>query len=409
MPEDVAPTPRDKYGEVDQTAESTIEFGVWGDEIRSIEFASDQQLTISAQPVDLETAERAELTVLPGEKYFWRSSETLFLAFAEDQIVENLYVSNSGDKPAKLTMTVVTSPRFPQVYSIPVTACFVCFVVLLYFAIRTFAPRMTGIALATYKSEIAQPLFPILVGLGCCLIVLFVFIPYNTFGDDIKMMKDTGFSLILVFCLIQLMWAAGTSVADEIDGRTALTVLSKPIGRRSFLIGKFAGISWVVFLLFAALSVAFILSVAYKPIYDARELSKAIDDWQPCFQEIQLSVPGLILVLLEVLLLTAVSVAVSTRLSLLANFTVCSTIYVLGHLTPTLVQSSLGQFTIVRFFARLIATVVPNLEAFNITAAVAADAIVPVSYLVYAFVYCVIYSVIAMLLSFFLFEDRDLA
>ena len=72
-------------------------------------------------------------------------------------------------------------------------------------------------------------------------------------------------------------------------------------------------------------------------------------------------------------------------------------------------QSSLGQFTIVRFFARLIATVVPNLEAFNITAAVAADAVVPLSYLIYALAYCVIYSVIAMLLSFFLFEDRDLA
>jgi ABC-type transport system involved in multi-copper enzyme maturation permease subunit len=405
---EIAPTPRDSYGDLDLLKEGSIDFGAWSDEVRTIAFDCDQQVTVSAQPVNLERNERAELIVLPGEQYNWRSNENLFLAFNADY-TEKLYVFNAGDEPATLKMTLVTAPRFPQVYSVPITAALVCFIVLLYFSLRTFAPRMSGIALSTYKSEIAQPLFPILVALGCCLIVMFIFIPYNTFGDDIKMMKDTGFSLILVFCLIQLMWAAGTSVSDEIEGRTALTVLSKPIGRRSFLLGKFMGISWVVFLLFAAMSVAFVISVAYKPIYDGRELSKAVTDWQPCFREIQLSFPGLILVLLEVLLLTAVSVAVSTRLGLLANFTVCSTIYVLGHLTPTLVQSSLGQFPIVRFFARLIATVVPNLEAFNITAAIAADAVVPLAYLVYAFVYCIIYSVIAMLMAFFLFEDRDLA
>lgn len=401
-------TPRDQFGEVNQTLEQKIDFGVWGDELQEIVFSTDQQIIISPKEFDLDSIDRQEVTIVAGEDFRWRTSETALLSLGQD-FIPHFYVANAGQDTANLTLTVTTAPRFPQVYSVPVTAALVCLIVLIYFVVRTTAPRLSAIALSTYKSEIAQPLFPILVALGCSLIVMFVFIPYNTFGDDIKMMKDTGFSLILFLCLIQLMWAAGTSVSDEIDGRTALTVLSKPIGRRSFLVGKFAGISWVVFLLFAALTAAFIISVAYKPIYDAREMAKTVDDWQPCFREIQLSFPGLVLVLLEVLLLTAVSVAISTRLSLLANFTVCSTIYVLGHLTPTIVQSSLGQFTIVRFFARLIATVVPNLEAFNITAAVAADAIVPVSYMLYALVYCVVYSLIAMLLSFFLFEDRDLA
>ncbi|HIF30914.1 MAG TPA: ABC transporter permease [Planctomycetaceae bacterium] len=404
----IPPTPRDKFGEVSLGAETLIDFEFWGDELKTIVFDAQEQLVVTNQSSDDVSAADSEITVLAGQSYSWRRGNNSFMTF-DDGFIEELYVTNPGDDEATLFMTVTTAPRFSQVYAIPLTAFLLIAAVLLYMGQRTLAPRLSGIALSTYKSEVAQPLFFILSALGSALIILFIFLPYNTFGDDIKMMKDTGFSLILIFCLVQLMWAAGNCISDEIDGRTALTVLSKPIGRRSFLVGKFLGISWVVFLLFAILSVTFIFCVAYKPIYDARELSTTIDDFQPCFYEIQMSFPGLVLVLLEVILLTAVSVAVSTRLSLLANFTVCSSIYVLGHLTPTLVQSSLNQFPIVRFFATLIATIVPNLEAFNITAAIAADAHVPPVYLAYAFIYCAIYSIIAMLLAFLLFEDRDLA
>jgi hypothetical protein len=45
-------------------------------------------------------------------------------------------------------------------------------------------------------------------------------------------------------------------------------------------------------------------------------------------------------------------------------------VYVLGHLVPLIVQSSVGQFPIVLFIAQLIAVVLPNLESFNVEAAV---------------------------------------
>jgi hypothetical protein len=57
----------------------------------------------------------------------------------------------------------------------------------------------------------------------------------------------------------------------------------------------------------------------------------------------------------------------------------------------------------------LIAVVFPNLENFNIQAAVAAGVGVPVVYLTWALVYCLVYSTVAMLLALLLFEDRDLA
>ena len=45
------------------------------------------------------------------------------------------------------------------------------------------------------------------------------------------------------------------SIADEIEGRTALSVLSKPIGRRSFIIGKFLGVIGPVAILFIVFDV----------------------------------------------------------------------------------------------------------------------------------------------------------
>ena len=87
----------------------------------------------------------------------------------------------------------------------------------------------------------------------------------------------------------------------------------------------------------------------------------------------------------------------------------CASIYVLGHLVPMLVNSSVGKFEIVRFVGQFIATVLPVLDHFNIQAAVATGAIVPWSYLGMALAYCALYSTIAMLLGLALFEDRDLA
>ena len=144
-------------------------------------------------------------------------------------------------------------------------------------------------------------------------------------------------------------------------------------------------------------------------MYDAREMAKPEPTWQLCYQEMIRIVPGLVLAFFETVVLAAISVAISTRLPMLANLIVCASIYVLGHLVPMLVNSSVGKFEIVRFVGQFIATVLPVLDHFNIQAAVAGGGEVPLAYLAWASVYCVLYSAIAMLLALALFEDRDLA
>jgi ABC-type transport system involved in multi-copper enzyme maturation permease subunit len=76
---------------------------------------------------------------------------------------------------------------------------------------------------------------------------------------------------------------------------------------------------------------------------------------------------------------------------------------------PLLLKSSIGQFEIVGFVARLFSTALPVLDHFNIQAAVATGLAVPLTYLVWAAVYCLLYGSVALVLALLLFEDRDLA
>jgi hypothetical protein len=205
------------------------------------------------------------------------------------------------------------------------------------------------------------------------------------------------------------VWSASVSVADEIEGRTALTVLSKPVRRHQFILGKFAGILWPVALMFILLGMWLMFSTPFKVVYDAREVAKQEPTWQVCYWETVNIIPGLILAFFEAVILASISIAISTKLPMLPNLIICTSIYVLGHMVPTLVNSSVGKFEIVQFVGQLIAIVLPVLDHLNIQASIAAGTAVPLAYLGWAAAYCFLYSTIAILVALALFEDRDLA
>jgi ABC-type transport system involved in multi-copper enzyme maturation permease subunit len=282
-------------------------------------------------------------------------------------------------------------------------------VYLVYLLIHWLFPGVSNIALATSKEAVAQPLYLLSLVIGAFLLLLYIIIPYNTFGEDVKMYKDSGLMTIMVLAFLVAVWTASVSVAEEIEGRTALTLLSKPISRREFVIGKFLGIVWANMLMFIVLGAWMLIMVSYKVVYDARETANPEPAWQACAAEMTSTVPGMVLSFMEVVVLTAISVAISTRLSILPNLVICGSIYALGHLGPLIVQSSIGQNEFVAFFGQLIALILPVLDHFNIQAAVAGGVPVPFDYIAWAALYCVLYSAVAMLLALILFEDRDLA
>ena len=292
-------------------------------------------------------------------------------------------------------------------------------VVVLYgliFLLQLVAPRVVAVARTTAKEALSQPLFYVLLAIGTAAILLFPFVPYNTFGEDVKMLEETGMTLIKVLAIVLALWTASVSIADEIEGRTALTLLSKPIGRVRFILGKFLGIVWPVAIVFIILGALFLASVSYKVVYDAREVVSPEPTSQQCINEMVKVLPGLALAFLEAVVLASISVAISTRLPMIPNLVICISIYVLGHLVTVMVNSAVGQFEIVRFVGQFMATLLPVLSHYGMEGAIMKDAsplgqgaAVPWPYLAWATLYAALYSTMAMLVALLLFEDRDLA
>src|SRR3954466_3945538 len=127
------------------------------------------------------------------------------------------------------------------------------------------------IALATAKEAIRQPAFFVLAFLAGASLVGSIFVSYFTFGEDIKMYKDTGLTTISFACLLLALLTSSSTVAEEIEGKTAIMLLSKPINRRQFILGKFLGIEMGVLALFIVLGTLFELGVWYKYADDLRE------------------------------------------------------------------------------------------------------------------------------------------
>ena len=291
----------------------------------------------------------------------------------------------------------------------------------------SYGTRAGVIARATTKEAIRQPLFILLFLISAAVLALNTIMPFFTLEDDVKMLKECGLATMLIAGALMAVWTAGTSITSEIEGKTAMTLLSKPINRREFILGKYVGIFQSVIWLFLPLTIVFACLVFYKVGYDQKERSEEITpalQWKQVSEGVEFPLPhpdrmkvvnqllpGIALAFLQVSVLAAISVTIATRLPMVVNLVVCFAIFVIGNLTPLMVQQSetaIGNEA-VTFIARMFATVLPSLESFNISAAVSTGAQVPPSYLGMAFVYAAAYSAALVLLGFILFEDRDLA
>ncbi|MGI9430225.1 MAG: ABC transporter permease, partial [Bythopirellula sp.] len=352
------------------------------DELQNYSIESEQEVAVTTEAGK---GFSEPLMIIDDGLYTWTPGSNLARGFEAD--VETLYFNNESDLATVVKGEFVSDVEMPEVHFLPLAAGCVVGLYLIYFLVHWLSPRVSIIATATAKEAVSQPVFLLLTLVGIAALIAFIYVPYNTFGEDVKMLKTSGMTLIKVLAIIVALWTASVSVADEIEGRTALTVLSKPVSRRQFVLGKFLGIIWPIVLMFVILGIIFLLTVSYKVVYDARESSKTAPEWQQCFEEVVRIVPGLVLAFFEAVVMAAISVAISTRLPMLPNLVICGSIYVLGHLGPLIVQSSAGDIVFVKFIGRLISVMLPVLDHYEIEGAIAGASSVPAAYLWTALVY----------------------
>jgi len=292
--------------------------------------------------------------------------------------------------------------------------------------------KLLAVAQASYRETIRQPLFLLLLILSLFFMLAQVWIPYFTLGEDMKLMKNLQLDAIMLPMLLLSVFAAAISISEEIEGRTATTLLSKPVSRRQFLLGKFLGIYLAALLMGMVLTVFMGWTINYKYYYDSGFVERPADpaeivaaerilDFLPggvkdavryvlrVCHEMRVMMPGVVMIFCQVLILTAVAVALATRLPMLVNLVVCLTMFILGRLAHVLKESSQGN-PLVEFVAGVLQTVLPGFNYYDVGGPLASDVYVPwVEYVFPATMHAFIYATIALLFGLILFEDRDLA
>jgi len=113
--------------------------------------------------------------------------------------------------------------------------------------------RLYTVALNTFVETIRQPIYGVILLATALLMVLNVSLAGFTLEDDDKLLLDLGLSTLLISGLFLSVFCAAGILTREIENKTVLSVISKPISRPVFILGKFVGLA-------SALAVAFYVS-----------------------------------------------------------------------------------------------------------------------------------------------------
>jgi len=265
--------------------------------------------------------------------------------------------------------------------------------------------KVLAIAYNTYKEASRQPVYLLIIALCVALIFLSFFFTFFTFGEEVKLIKDMGLATITVGGLLIALFASSNVITNEIDKKTVLTVLCKPVVRYQFILGKYLGLVILVLVAIAVMGAFFCIGL-YVNSHAVKDIEPmTLADFPPVSK-------GLFASFLQVAVLTAVAVALSTRLPMVVNVVACFSLYIIGHLSGYVyhyVQPALkGQSYAVRALARLVYAIIPNLENFNVSGAIALGQPISAGYLFLCALYALVYSGIALAIGVALFQEREL-
>lgn len=234
----------------------------------------------------------------------------------------------------------------------------------------------------TFMDAIVQPIYSILVLLGICILVIFGVLPFFTLGEDTVMFKSVGLDVIQILILVATLFATSKSIYDEIEDRSMLTLMSKPVSKWEVLLGKYLGISAAALLAVALLGTVLILATWLRIPRDYTMAASSIDDqaikllYDTRIMHVMGLLPNLLTCWMQISVLAAIGVALSTRFSLVVNLPAVIILYIAGNLTRFLVpiwsdaaNAPLAHRPALKVLAQVLTTVLPYLENFDVRAA----------------------------------------
>lgn len=298
--------------------------------------------------------------------------------------------------------------------------------------------RTLVILIHTFRESAVQPIYTLLLALGTAIMFAFRWLPFFTFGEDTIMYKAVCLDVIMLLALLATLFATSRTIFDEIEDRTMLTLMSKPVSKLQVLLGKYLGIILGSAAFIAVLGVV-LIACTYMRIPSDYQLSTATVDERELSQISQYRmmhtaglIPSLVLAWLQVSVLASIGVALSTRFSLVVNLPVVILLYIAGNLVRFLFPISKDPDSLfaesnalTRGLAYWLSALLPYLETFDLREltiykkiAVAGDLFstdptaTPLStiwgYLGVSTLYAIAYAAFALCIGMWMFQNREL-
>jgi len=246
------------------------------------------------------------------------------------------------------------------------------------------------VAKITLKEGFRDKVYLSFLFFAVVLLLFSIFLGMLVVGDPAKVIADFGLATISLFSLLMVIFVGGGSLMKEIQKKTVLVVLSKPITRGEFILGKILGIWIEVVLNIFAMSLFLFLLVA----------SRGSTMWGIFVQAGLLS--------LEMGVMAAICILFYTFPTYFLSMLFTLSFYIVGHLAPTIEKASrtINQPWL-RDLTRWVSYLIPNLEYFNLKNQVVYGLHVPSSFYLKALAYFLLLFFIFASLAVFSFEKRE--
>lgn len=253
---------------------------------------------------------------------------------------------------------------------------------------------ISAVSLNTVREAVRSKVFGSLIFFAVLLILSSIVLGEMSLHNEARLATDGTLFFSTMFAMVIAVYSSITLFYTEIERRTIYTILSKPIPRWQFLLGKYLGVQALT-----AIVVVFMTALSAGVIhYQAGE------------------VPAQLLiafgsVYMQLAITTALAHLLATIASpLLAGFATVA-LFAGGNLFSQLAiikKILIEQENPVAHVITVIEYVLPNLQALNLSRELTYQITIPASYVGQALLYTVSYAGLTMLLAMFTFSRKDI-
>ena len=225
-----------------------------------------------------------------------------------------------------------------------------------------------------------------------------------TAGQDMKIIKDLGLAALSIFGLLIAVFIGVGLVTKEVEKRSVYGVLTKPLSRAEFLLGKYAGLVMTLAVNLAVMTCAIYLVLFYSNWHASEGLRRS---WEAPAVDPRMLI-AIVLIFAELMLVTAVALFFSTFTSPLWATLLTLGLWVAGHFNSDLRNfGTVVDSAPVIWLARVIYYVIPNLAPFDVKSEVVHGIQVSARHVGYTLAYAAVYIGVLLTAATTIFGRRD--